>query len=139
MNNLPDEDPKLLNFLRKNRSIIPPAPPEREDRLMAEIDLLPNEHQQSVSRSWWRYIIGGIGIVATGVVGFTIHQIVSPPEPSLAELHQIELYLEAHANPDSSADERANVTDADLDLFPDPDRDDSTIDSRSSVELSLSS
>jgi hypothetical protein len=120
MNNLPDEDPQLTNFLRQNRSISPPPLPELEDRLMSEIDRLPIATRQRVSRSWWRYIAGGIGIIATGIVGGSIQQLISPPEPSIAEIQQLNLFLEAYTrdsivSPDDPLDDRA----LDVDIFAD--------------------
>ena len=128
MNNLADEDPKLTNFLRQHRSIAPPELPESEDRLISEIDLLPPTKQRKTSHSWWRYIAGGIGIIATGVVGVTTHQLMNPPEPSLAQLNQLNLYLEAHVdrlviNPETAMENSHNSTDLDTDLFLDNDSD----------------
>jgi hypothetical protein len=138
MNDFSDEDPKLRNFLRQHRSIIPPVSPESEDRLMAEIDLLPIESNPKVSHRWWRYIGGGIGIILTGVVGATMHQLMNPPEPSLADLQQLNLYLEAHAHtsiespeerlrqrPELNMEDRDNLLDLDPDLFSDNDSDES--------------
>ncbi len=65
MNNCSDEDPKLRNFLRHNRPIIPPDPLESEDLLMLEIDLLPTQPRVRVVRPWGQYYIGGgIGIIS---------------------------------------------------------------------------
>jgi hypothetical protein len=121
MNELP-EDPNLTNFLRQHLSIAPPETPELEDRLMLEIDLLPTAGQDRIPHSWQRYIIGGIGLIVTGVVGMAIFQLVNPPEPSIAELNQLNLFLEAHvpnlanhAELDSTNQE--DVVDLDLDLF----------------------
>jgi hypothetical protein len=126
MNNLPDEDPQLTNFLRQNRSISPPPLPELEDRLMSEIDRLPIATRQRASRSWWRYIAGGIGIVATGIVGGSIQQLISPPEPSIAEIQQLNLFLEAHTR-DSiiSPDNTLDSPDLDVDIFADSEPEDS--------------
>jgi hypothetical protein len=126
MTNLPDEDPQLTNFLRQNRSISPPPSPELEDRLMSEIDRLPIATRQRVSKSWWRYIAGGIGIIATGIVGGSIQQIISPPEPSMAEIQQLNLFLEAHArdsivSPDDTLDSHV----LDVDIFADSEPEDS--------------
>jgi hypothetical protein len=97
MNEFPDRETKLTNFLRQNRSIAQPGTPDLEDRLMLEIDLLPIEKQPSISHSWQRYLIGGIGLIVTGIAGVAIFQIINPPEPSIAELDQLNLFLEAHA------------------------------------------
>jgi hypothetical protein len=96
MNNRPDKDAQLTNFLRQNRSIVPLEPSELEDRLMSEIDALPIERQHRIARSWWRYIAGGIGLLVAGSVGVTIFQVMHPPEPSMAELDRLNLYLEAN-------------------------------------------
>ncbi len=97
MNNSPDEDTKLAVFLRQNRSSAPVGMPELEDRLMSEIDLLPpRKKQDRILHSWRRYMLGGIGIIVTGFAGMTIFQMANPPEPSIAELNQINLDLEAH-------------------------------------------
>ncbi len=130
MNDFFDEDPKLLNFLHQHRSIAPLEPPELEDRLMCEIDLLPTESSQRVLGNWWRYVFGGIGIITIGIVGVTAHQLMNPPEPSLADLHQLNLYLEAHAhslidNPEVGVKNRGSLSDLDLDLFLDNDDDES--------------
>jgi hypothetical protein len=97
MNDLPDRETKLTNFLRQNRSIAQPGTPDLEDRLMLEIDLLPIENQPIISLSWQRYLIGGIGLIVTGIAGVAIFQTINPPEPSIAELDQLNLFLEAHA------------------------------------------
>lgn len=138
MNDFSDEDPKLRNFLCQHRSIIPSESPESEDRLMEAIDLLPLEPNPRSSRHWWRYIVGGIGIIVTGVVGVTMHQLMNPPEPSLADLQQLNLYLEAHAHssiespgerlrqrPELNMEDRDNSLDLDPDLFSDYDSDES--------------
>jgi hypothetical protein len=107
MNNLPDQDPQLTNFLRQHRSIAPAELPGLEDRLMLEINALAPPKQQRSSNSWQRYLIAGIGLMIAGIFGTTMFQIFNPPESSIAELDQLNLFLEAHV---------ANLTDhAELD------------------------
>ncbi len=120
MNNLPDEDPQLTNFLRQHRSIAPPPRSELENRLMAEIDILPIEIEQH-PRSWRRYFASAIAIAATGIIGGSIYQILNPPDLSVAELQQLNLYLEAHADglsvsPDADPDSHGLL---DVDLLTD--------------------
>lgn len=122
MNNSPDQDVKLTNFLRQNRSIAQPEQPELEDRLMSQIYLIPTEKQRTIFRSWPRVIVGGIGLIVTGVVGMTIFQMINPPEPSIAELDQLNLYLEAHlpslsGQLEMSTENNENLVDLDVDLF----------------------
>jgi hypothetical protein len=128
MNNLSDEDPKLTNFLRQNRSIPPSELLGLEDRLISEIDLLPTEKKQRVPSSWWRYIAGGIGIIATGVIGVTIHQLMNPPESNLAQLNQLNLYIEAHihslvVDAEIGIEDHDTEAASDTDLFLDNDSD----------------
>jgi hypothetical protein len=120
MNNLSDDDPQLTNFLRQHRSIVPSESVDLEDRLMSTIDLLPTtEKPPRVSRPTWR-LYSVIGAIATIIFGTAIYRIVNPPEPSIAELHQLNLYLEAHAH-----SLVANPDDPDFDLFDDDDLTDS--------------
>ena len=121
MNKLP-EDPNLTNFLRQYRSIAQLEIPELEDRLMLEIDLLPIQKQRRVSHYWQRYMIGSIGLIVTGIVGVAIFQILNPPEPSIAELDRLNLFLEAHLPSLSNHSEldstnQEDLVDLDLDLF----------------------
>lgn len=122
MHNLPEEDPELTNFLRQNRSIASPELPELEDRLMANIDLLSTESKDRILSSWQRYLLVGIGLIATGFIGTTIFQIVNPPEPSMAELNQLNLFLEAHTpdlsnQPEIDTKNHEDLVDLDVDLF----------------------
>ncbi len=122
MNNSPGQESKLTNFLRQNRSIAPPEAPELEDRLMLEVDLLPAHPQPRFSPAWQRCMIGAIGLIITGIASVTILRMIDPPEPSIAELDQLNLFLEAHApnltnysKLDSTDHE--DLVDLDLDLF----------------------
>ncbi len=122
MNNFPDEDTKLTNFLRQNHSIAPPEAPELEDRLMLEIDLLSAHPQPSLSPAWQRYMIGGIGLIVAGIASVAILQTIDPPEPSIAELDRLNLFLEAHApnltnHPELESINHEDLVDLDLDLF----------------------
>jgi hypothetical protein len=122
MKDSPDEETNLTNFLRQHRSIAPAESTELEDRLMAEIDTLPAPQQQRIKHYWRRYLIGGIGLAVTGIVGITAFQIINPPEPSIAELDQLNLFLEAHApnlasQSELDPDHQADLVDLDSDLF----------------------
>ncbi len=122
MNNLPDEDAKLIDFLCHNRSIAPPELPELEDRLMLQIDLLPTEKAEKVSNPWRRYLMGGIGLIIAASVSTTIFQMMNPPEPSIAELNQLNLFLEAYLpdlsnQPELDTGDRENLVELDPDLF----------------------
>lgn len=122
MKNSPDQDIKLTNFLRQNRPIAQPEQPELENRLMSQIDLISTEKQCKIFRSWPRMLVGGLGLIVTGVVGMTIFQLINPPEPSIAELDQLNLYLEAHVSSlsgqlEMNTESNENLVDLDIDLF----------------------
>lgn len=120
MNNLPDKDTKLTNFLRQNCSIAPLGAPELEDRLMIEIDLLPAHPQPRFSPTWQRYMIGGIGLIVAGIATLAIFQTIDPPEQSIAELDQLNLFLEAHVPNLTNHSELDSMNHEDLvDLDPD--------------------
>lgn len=122
MNNLPDRDPNLTNFLRQNRSVSPPASSDLEDRLLLEIDRLPIAAKPKIFNLRWRYLLGGFGIVAIGIIGMTIDREIAPSEPSMAQLNDLNLYLEAHASalvthPETNGEDRDAVVDLDSDIF----------------------
>jgi hypothetical protein len=122
MNDSPDEETNLTNFLRQHRSIAPAELTGLEDRLMMEIDALPAHQQQRIKHYWRRYLISGIGLAITGIVGITILPLINPPELSIAELDQLNLFLEAHApNLTSQSDldpaNQEDFVDLDPDLF----------------------
>lgn len=97
MNNLPDEDLQLTNFLRQHRSIAPPPHSNLEDLLMAEINFPPVETKQH-SYSLRRYLTSAILLIVTRVVGGSIYHVLNPPDLNVAELQQLNLYLEAHTD-----------------------------------------
>jgi hypothetical protein len=122
MKDSPDEETNLTNFLRQHRSIAPAESTGLEDRLMMEIDALPTHQQQSIKHDWRRYLIGGVGLIITGIAGITILPLINPPEPSIAELDQLNLFLEAHAPNLASQSEldpehQDDLVDLDPDLF----------------------
>ncbi|WP_310481902.1 hypothetical protein [Chamaesiphon sp. VAR_48_metabat_403] len=122
MNDRPDRDPNLTNFLRQNRSISPPGLPDLEDRLLLEIDRLPAPTKPKIFNSRWRYLIGGFGVMTIGIIGMTIDRAIAPSEPSMAQLNELNLYLEAHvsglvAHPESTGEDRDTTVDLDADLL----------------------
>ena len=55
-------------------------------------------------------------MIATGLIGATIHYLMNPPEPSISELHQLDRYLIAHSR--SFAVEPVSIDNSDdLDAF----------------------
>jgi hypothetical protein len=122
MDNFPDDDPGLTNFLRQHRSIAPPESIELEDRMMSEIESITTTKKRRVSQVWWGRIFSGVGIAATGLLGATIHYVMSPPELSTAEVERLDLYLAHHwRNPVVSPNPIDNSDDLDAFLLQDED------------------
>jgi hypothetical protein len=122
MNNRHNQDINLTNFLRQNRLIAPPALPGSEYRLISQIDLISIEKTTKVSHSWQRYIVGGMGLIIMGLFGTIVFQSLNPPEPSIAELNQLNLFLEANLpnlvnQPDIDTGDHEILGDIDADLF----------------------
>jgi hypothetical protein len=122
MNNRHNQDINLTNFLRQNRLIAPPALPGSEYRLISQIDLISIEKKTKVSHSWQRYIVGGMGLIIMGLFGTIVFQSLNPPEPSIAELNQLNLFLEANLpnlvnQPDIDTGDHEILGDIDADLF----------------------
>jgi hypothetical protein len=122
MNNRHNQDINLTNFLRQNRLIAPPALPGSEYRLISQIDLISSEKTTKVSHSWQRYIVGGMGLIIMGLFGTIVFQSLNPPEPSIAELNQLNLFLEANLpnlvnQPDIDTGDHEILGDIDADLF----------------------
>jgi hypothetical protein len=90
-----NEDPRLIDFLRQNRSIAPPASSELEDSSISTIEPLPLKKKRRIPRKWWRYLEFGIGTIFMSIVGGTIHQLMNPSPPDIAKIHPLDRYLES--------------------------------------------
>lgn len=112
MNNLSDDDPQLTNFLRQYRPLAQPESSNLEARLMSKIDLLPTKTRPQIMRR----IVGGMCVIATGILGVTIHHVMQPPELSVAELYQLDRYLIYHS-PSFVVEPVASDRADDLDAF----------------------
>jgi hypothetical protein len=120
-----EEDPQLTNSLRQHRSIVPPALSDSEARLMSKSETASARKKRRSKLMLWRRIFSGFGFIATGLIGATIHYMMNPLEPTVAEIELLDRYLLAHSR--NFAPEQVSIDNsADLDAFLlqeyDPDR-----------------
>jgi hypothetical protein len=117
MNNFSDEgDPQLTNFLKQHRSIAPSASSDLEARLMSEIEAVAITTNPNSKLRLWRRIFIGVGLVAIGSIGATIHSLMNPLEPKLSEIDKLDSYLIAYSQ--NFGSERGSIDNSeDLDAF----------------------
>lgn len=91
------DNPQLTHFLRQHRPSVPPAPADLEDRLMAAVmdtppaipAVSPNPYFRLRSRWLWPTAI------AAGLVAIVSYQRFLSPQPSEAELAELETFIES--------------------------------------------
>lgn len=117
MNNFSDEeDPQLTYFLRQHRSIAPAESSDLEARLMSEIEAVAITTNPNSKLRLWRRIFIGVGLVAIGSIGATLHSLMNPLEPKLSEIDKLDRYLIAHSQ--SFVSEQGSIDNSDdLDAF----------------------
>jgi len=92
----PEEDRSLTDFLKQHRPPVPPAAADLEDRLMAAVMDTPvqvptAQRQQSYRRVLWLVP----SAIAAGLVAIVGYQTLVPPQPTEAELAELETFIES--------------------------------------------
>lgn len=108
MNPPPDDDRPLTEFLKQYRALPPPASPDLEDRLMAEIESSPKRSRPAGQVVWLIPPAIAAGLVAT-LLGY---RALTPAQLTATEVTTLESFIEANW--------RNTVTDTpeDTPLFP---------------------
>lgn len=100
------DDGDLTRFLRQHHPTVPPASPELEERILQAIVAQPAPPDQKVEekveergRQRPRLLISAPWVVpltlaAVAIVGIVSPRILLPPEPSAAELVNLEAFLQ---------------------------------------------
>jgi hypothetical protein len=119
MNN-DDDDLRLVNFLRQHQPIASNSSLDLEDRIIAEINSLPQN--RAIDR---RKIHLGMafGAIAASIGGFLMVNSIESPQMSLAEIHGVETYIESHWEelipmPTETMKHTDEIADLDRDLMP---------------------
>lgn len=93
----PDDDPQLTNFLQQHRPSVPPTPTDLEDRLMVRIMDTPLTTSSLPSKPFlWprsRWLLPTA--IAAGLVAIVTYQRFLVPQPSEAELAELETFIES--------------------------------------------
>ncbi|MDX2244674.1 MAG: hypothetical protein NW224_28705 [Leptolyngbyaceae cyanobacterium bins.302] len=98
MKPFPEEDPRLTEFLKHHRPEPPAASAALEDRLMslvmdapAAIAPTPSTRHRPWRRAAWLFP----SAIAAGLVAIVSYQSFLPPQPSEAELAELESFIES--------------------------------------------
>jgi hypothetical protein len=113
MNDRPQQDPDL----DLNKSI---ESPDSADRSTPINKVLPNNKKRRNLRIWLRYLEVGIGTIATGIVGMTIHHLMNPPQTNIIYAQQLDRYLDAHWHsilPNSIQTDEESISDLEVYLW----------------------
>lgn len=90
-------DQALSDFLRQHRSVVPPAPNDLEDRLLAQVEALPHRHpgrfQPPLGRRAW---VVPSALAASLIAGFVGYRAVQLRQPSPTEIASLETFIETN-------------------------------------------
>jgi len=97
MSSFPD-DPRLTQFLKQHRPVVPPAAADLEDRILtlvhAEANTLPLKPARPRSRHRLLWFVPSA--IAAGIVATLIsHQPLQPTPPSEAETAELQSFIES--------------------------------------------
>jgi hypothetical protein len=98
MNKLPNNDQKLVDFIRQNRPDLPPENQDLEAQIMAAVAANPrSESRQNSSvipfrrRSLW---LMPPAIAAGLLMAWGTNRLLTPPPPTATELASLEVFIE---------------------------------------------
>jgi hypothetical protein len=95
-------DQRLSNFLRQYSPTPPPASPDLEDRLLAEIEAIAptvSLAKPSTQRRRYRpWLLAGGAIAAGLIASIASYRILMPVQPSATEVTNLEAFIETNWN-----------------------------------------
>jgi hypothetical protein len=98
MNKLPNNDQKLVDFIRQNRPALPPENQDLEAQIMAAVAAIPRSesgHNSSVipfrRRSLW---LMPPAIAASLLMAWGTSRLLNPPPQTATELASLEVFIE---------------------------------------------
>lgn len=112
MSRPPADDRPLTDFLQQHRPSVPPASPDLEDRLMTAVLDTPPVVPVPVRRPVARRVLWVFpAAIAAGLVALVSYPTLFPPQPSEAQLAELETFIESTwqdtvaEQPDTDAEE----------------------------------
>ncbi|AFY31199.1 hypothetical protein [Calothrix sp. PCC 7507] len=90
MNQFPNDDKDLVNFLRQHRPQVPPAAANLEQQILQQVQASSVQSRRQRSPFWLVPPMIAAGLLATVV----IHRSLVPAQPSAAELASLETFIE---------------------------------------------
>lgn len=96
MNPHPEDDARLVDFLKQHRPVVPAATPDLEERIMAATIDKPSVIDASSPGRWQRRTRWWLPLaIATGFIAIAVYQSFLRPQPSEAELAELETFIES--------------------------------------------
>ncbi len=97
MSRPPADDRPLADFLQQHRPPVPPAHPDLEDRLLAAVLDTPPGVPGSVRRPMVQRRVLWVfpAAIAAGLVALVSYPTLFPPQPSEAQLAELETFIES--------------------------------------------
>ncbi|MGA7932695.1 MAG: hypothetical protein WCA35_03870 [Kovacikia sp.] len=114
MTRFPDDDKKLVQFMRQHRPQPPAAQPTLEDRVLAAIEQ-PEMPQRSRQRRWYQSSWIPPAIAAGLIASAVSYHALTPRQPSSTDMASLETFVENSwqgSVSDSSDDEQFLLSDA---------------------------
>ncbi|UBF29004.1 hypothetical protein K9N68_14890 [Kovacikia minuta CCNUW1] len=93
MTRFPDDDKKLIQFMRQHRPQPPSALPGLEDRILAAVEQ-PDQPQRSRPRRWYRSTWIPPAIAAGLLVSVVSYHTLTPPKPNSTYIASLETFVE---------------------------------------------
>jgi hypothetical protein len=93
MTRFPDDDKKLIQFVRQHRPQPPSAPPALEDRILDAVEQ-PNLPRRSRQRRWYRSSWIPPAIAASLLVSLASYHVLTPQKPNSTDIASLETFVE---------------------------------------------
>ena len=93
-----DDDPELVNFLRRYHPQVPAATPELEDQVLAAVQatsLKPSPRLRSSQLLQNRFWVVSSAIAAGLIAGVVSYRALTPARPNATELANLESFIES--------------------------------------------
>ncbi len=108
MSQLPDDDSKFTNFLRRHQPQPPPASADLEERILATIK---QDRVTQMARSRRRSLYWVPATIAASLVaGLLTYRNLMPPAPNPNDVSSLETFIETNWNGTFAADDSSDIS-----------------------------
>jgi hypothetical protein len=109
-----NDDLNLVKFLQQHQAIAPQSSIDLEEQIMAEVNRIPIQVAEQKPRQWLKIAGWGLSATIATIGSIFLYQSIESPQMNMAEIKQVEEYLEAHwdhLDPHQSSLEQPNAID----------------------------